>query len=154
MRDLEARRNRRHAFPFPHQGGDKGVSQACTGQGDAVDDAAQEPEDAWPTRSAERCLQWHSRHAVAPHSGQLGKKILFVVDVVLDSAGNVVDCFDYGVGRQKVTPFVARRLVVGYLLTSEGATASRLAHIVAATGGCGPKELGVSLAMGWGVGAS
>jgi len=45
-------------------------------------------------------LQRYSRNAVATNSGQLFEKILFIVDVLLNSTGNVINCFDYAVGMQ------------------------------------------------------
>jgi len=72
------------------------------------------------------------------------------MDVLLNSTGNVIDRVDYGVGGQWVTPFVARRMEDGYLLTSEGATGSRLAHIVVAIGGCERKDSAICLVRGTG----
>ena len=67
MRNLEALRNRRHALSISNKGGDKSVSQTCTCQRHAVNDAVHQYQDTRSTPATESILQRHTRHPVTTY---------------------------------------------------------------------------------------
>jgi len=91
---LEEPRDRSHALSFARQGDDKGASQARTAKSEPIDEAAHEYEGTRLTCFANCFPQWCARNPFVAYSGQLRKKLLFVADVLLDSAGYVIDCSD------------------------------------------------------------
>ena|ERR1019366_3806992 len=103
MRNFKSSRHRGHALPILDQGGDECTSQTCASEGNSVDDAVQDHEGSRPTCSVKCVPEWHALNALLAHLGQLGKKILLVVGILVDGTGNVIDGFNYGIFSHKAT---------------------------------------------------